>query len=236
MVSNLAPRRLGAHEILDGVRFRRTLTAASLAALAMTGLSACQTKIGLAASASGHRLSDSDLAKYIKPGAAPYADQSSGAKVTPKLYALENWIDDQLFTDAVTKHGGAPTAQDVTAAKSAVLGSRTSEDYTTFYGGLGYTPSFSDLIINQSTMLVVLVERLGKVNATDAIKILQSGQASAPLLKAVTATKPQVTVSPRYGAWDPAHLSLSADPGAGTPGFVTFPGAATSSDLPSPAA
>lgn len=226
---------MGAHDILDGVRFRRTLTAVSLAALAMTGLSACQTKIGLAASASGHRLSDSDLAKYIKAGAAPYTDQSSGAKVTPKLYALENWIDDQLFTDTAIKHGGAPSTQDLTAAKAAVLGSRSSDDYTTFYGGLGYTPSFSDLIINQSSMLVILVERIGDVSATDAIKILQSGQAGPTLLKAVSATKPQVTVSPRYGAWDPKGLSLSADPSAGTPGFVTFPGSGQSSELPSPA-
>ncbi len=218
------------------MRFRRTLTAVSLAALAMTGLSACQTKIGLAASASGHRLSDSDLAKYIKPGAAPYTDQSSGAKITPKLYALENWVDDQLFADTVTKNGGAPTTQDLTAAKSAVLGSRTADDYSKFYGGLGYTNAFSDLIINQSSMLVILVERLGKVSATDAIKILQGGQAGSTLLKAVAATKPQVTISPRYGAWDPAHLNLSVDPAAGTPGFVTFPGSSQGGNLPSPAA
>ena len=236
MRSNLAPGRVGPHEILDGVRFRRTLTAVSLAALAVSGLSACQTKIGLAASAAGHRLSDSDLASYIKAGAKPYTDQGSGTKVTPKLYALENWVDAQLFADTVTKHGGAPSAQELTAARAAVLGSRTIDDYTKFYGGLGYTPSFSELIIGQSTMLVILVERLGQVSATDAIQVLQGGQAGSTLLKTVAATKPQVTINPRYGAWDPAHLSLSADPAAGTPGFVTFPGANKNTDLPAPAA
>jgi hypothetical protein len=227
--------RTGTHEILERVKLRRALTVVPLLALAMGVLTACETKVGLAASAAGDRLTNSGLSGFIKPGAKPYTDQSTGTKVTPKLYALENWIDDRLFTSTLAAHGGAATPEETGAARTAVLGSQTPDDYAKFYGNLGYTRAFSELILDQSTTLVILVERLGDLGPSQAIDVLRNGQASTPLLQAVNATKPNVLVSPRYGEWDPNRLSLSAEPGSGVPGFVIFPGANGSAQEPAPA-
>jgi hypothetical protein len=227
--------RPGAHEILDRVKLRRILTVVPLLALAMGALSACETKVGLAASASGQRLTNSGLAGYVKPGAKPYTDQNTGTKVTPKLYALENWIDYRLFSATLAAHGGPATDQEASTARTAVLGSQTANDYAKFYGKLGYTRAFSELILDQSSTLVVLVERLGQLSPAQAIQVLRNGQASTPLLQAVNATKPKVVVSPRYGEWDASRLSLSAEPGSGAPGFVIFPGAKGNAQEPAPA-
>jgi hypothetical protein len=208
------------------VRLRRVLTAASIAVLAAGGLSGCESKVGLAASASGQRLTNSDLSGYVKPGAQPYTDQSSQT-VVPKVYALGTWIDDRLFADTVAAHGRPATSAELSAARAAVLGTNSEADYQKAVAKQGYTRKFADLVLEQSSMLVVLVQRLGKVGPADALSILQSGQADSALLKAVDATKPEVQVSARYGEWDPTRLRMSTDPTAGVPDFVAFP--ATSS-------
>jgi hypothetical protein len=208
------------------VKLRRLLTAAVTGVLALGVLTACETKVGLAASAEGQRLTNSSLAGFVQPGAKPYTDNSTNppTTVTPKLFALENWIDNQIFASTVAKHGGAATPAELSTARSAVLGSHTVADYQKFYGSQGYTKPFADLILDQSALLVVLVERLAHTSAANAIQALNSSQIGSTLLKTITATNPKVEVSPRYGAWIPSKLSLSTDPGAGAPSFVMFPG------------
>ena len=223
-----------AHEILDGVRLRRTVTATVSAALAVVGLTACQTKIGLAASAEGQRLTDSTLSSFVQPGAKTYTDSSSGTAVTvtPKVFALQNWVDNQIFASVVSKHGGAATTAELATARSTVLGSHTAADYQKYYGGLGYTHTFAGLILDQSAILVVLVERLAHTSATNAIQLLNSGQSGAALLKSITASKPQVTISPRYGTWNATNLALTSDAGSGAPAFVSFPGSGKATVVP----
>ena len=201
---------------------------ATLAVLSIGGLSACQTKVGLAGAVNSHHLTDSDLSGFVKHGAGPYTDQSSGSKVLPKVYALENWLDLRLFEAAATKHGGAPTEAELSAATKAVLGTHTRADFVKVYSNLGYTDRFADVIIAQSATLVVLVERLAQVSPADAISVLQSGQAGSSLLKAVNATKAKVVVSKRYGTWDPSHLAISSEPLSGLPGFVEHGGTSSS--------
>jgi hypothetical protein len=224
----------GTHEILGLVRFRRVLTAATLAVLAAAGLSACESKVGLAASANGHTLSHSDLSSYVQTGAQPYTD-SNNETIVPKVYALGTWISTQLFADTIARHGGPATAGELSAARTAVLGSNTEADYQKAVAKQGYTDKFADLVLDQSSMLVVLVQRLGKVDATQALSVLQSGQADSALLKAVNDTKPQVEASTRYGEWDPTRLRMSTDPTAGVPDFVIFPASSAPSASPTPA-
>jgi hypothetical protein len=204
------------------------LTVATLAALAMGGLSACQTKIGMAASAGQHRLSDSDLAGYVQAGAAQYTDQNSSTPVVPKLFALENWINLQLFSDAVASKGGAPKAGELATAGTAVLGGRSKGAFEKVYTKLGYTKRLADLILQQGSTLIVLVERLAPgLTAAQAISALQNGQANTTIIKTVDATKSKVIVSPRYGAWDQANLALSTAANSGLPSFVQGPTAPT---------
>jgi hypothetical protein len=214
------------------VKLRRTLTAVTTAALGLGLLTACQTKIGLAASVEGQRLTDSALSGYVQPGASPYSDQNTGQQVTPKIFVLQNWIDNQIFATVVDKHGGPATAPELSTARSAVLGTHTLADYQKFYSGQGYTRPFAQLIIDQSALLVVMVERLAHTSAANAIQALNSNQIGATLLKTINALHPKVDVSSRYGTWDAKHLALTSDPGAGAPAFVTFPGSSKTSVEP----
>jgi hypothetical protein len=189
----------------------------------MGGLSACQTKVGLAASAAGHRLSDSDLNSYIQPGAAPYTEQGATTATVPKVFALGNWINLELFTSAVDGKGGAPKSSELAAAEAAILGGRSAAAFEKLYTSRGYTKKFGDLVLRQGATLIVLIERVAPgITATQAISALQSGEANTELIKAVNAKNPKVEVSRRYGTWEPKNLALSAEPGAGLPSFVHY--------------
>jgi hypothetical protein len=218
-----------------GVRLRRTLTVAALAALAMGGLSACETKVGMAASANSQRISNSELASYVKPGAKPYTPQNSTTQVVPKLYALENWIDNILFNDTISANGGPATSAERSAAQAVVLGERSVADFESYYENLGYTKKFGELIVEQSTTIIILVQRLGKLTPQQAIATLQQGGSGPAIIQAVNQTHPVVEVSPRYGEWNAATLSLSADPAAGLPSFVQVSGASPGAEEPAPA-
>ena len=71
----------------------RVLTAAVVAVLACAGLSACRTKVGLAATADGHRITESQVNAYVTRNAQPVQvqDASSGAstQMAPRTYALQ---------------------------------------------------------------------------------------------------------------------------------------------------
>jgi hypothetical protein len=224
-----------AREILDGVRLRRTLIAAGLAAAAVTGLTACQTKVGLAAAVNKHRLTDSQLTDFVRAGSGPYTDQNSGSTVFPKAFALETWIDSALFTAAVEDKGAAPSAAELSSASSALLSNTTRSAVRKAYTGLGYSTKMGDLVIDANATLIVLLERTGASlqQASDAVK---SGSANQQIVSAIQAAKPKVTVSSRYGTWDASQLRLSADPDSGLPSFVQGPagGASASAVVPPP--
>lgn len=202
------------------MRLRRILSACILAVLAMTGLAACQTKLGQAASVDNQQLSDSALSGYIQPGATPYNDPNSGSQVVPKLFVIENWVRNQLVTDAINAKGGAPKPEEVAAARTALIGAGSVDQAEKAYNKLGYTNKFGDLIVDQSALLVVLIQRIAPgISTSQAISVLQNGQAGSELIKAINAAKAKVDVSRRYGNWDAKALSVT---GSGAPDFVTF--------------
>ena len=212
-------------EIVCTVRFRRTLTVLTLAVLAASTLTACQTKVGQAASVNGSTLSDSALADLVKPGATPYTDQS-GEQVVPKLNALTTWVRNELLTATITARGGAPTTTELNAARSVVNDSGVPDQAVQANRGHGYASGFFDLLTEQYTLLTVLVERLARTSdAARAFKLLESGQANQAFSSAIVATGTKVDISPRYGTWDPSMLAVSSfakDPHAGAPPFVRF--------------
>ncbi len=209
-----------AHEILNGVRCRRILTAITLAVLAMGALSACQTKVGQAAAANGATLSDSDVTSYLQAGTGPYKD-SSGQRVVPKILVLTTWIRTQLLNAAIAAHGGAATTSELNAANSAVQAGNSIDQAEKAYAKYGYTNKFGDLLFDQTVRLVVLVERLSKThNPTKALQLLSSGQAGNAIGSTIAATKTPVDVSPRYGTWDARSLAVNGSSKAGQPEFV----------------
>ncbi len=216
------------------MRLRRSLIAAGLAVAVVTGLTACQNKVGLAAQVDNQRLTDSQLADYVRAGSGPYTDQNSGTTVFPKAVALETWIDAALFTAAVERSGATPTDAELAAATSALLSDTTRANVRKVYTQLGYTPKMGDLIIDANATLIVLLQRHGATlqQAADAVK---SGSANAQIVSAIRGAKPNVAVSSRYGTWDAANLRLSADPDSGLPSFVHGPvGSASASAVVPP--
>jgi hypothetical protein len=212
---------------LANVRVRK-LGAAAVALLAVAALSSCDSKVGQAAVVQGHRLSDADLATYIKPAAKSYSD-SSGVTVYPKLFVLERWISDHVFEQTVESRGGAPTSDEQRLTRAVVLGTSTTDKITAIYGKLGYTPRFTDLAVHEQQMIVLLVKRLApKIRYSQIYTALQNKQVGAAVLAAVQKAKVHVSVSARYGSWNPNRLSLTESRGSGLPSFVSFlPGAAS---------
>ena len=105
------------------MRYRKltSLVAVAGAALAVVGLAGCDSKIGTAAVTGGHKVTDSDVTRYLTAKAKPFSVQSStGAAQTivPRSYVLTAIIREQLFTKtlAATK-GGLPSESDLTSAQ-----------------------------------------------------------------------------------------------------------------------
>jgi hypothetical protein len=205
------------------VRFRRLLSVVTLVALALSALTACQTKVGQAAQVDGTSLSDSALSDFVLPGAAPYTD-GSGARVVPKINALTNWVRNELVGATIAKHGGVATTQELNNARAVIVGSGLPDQIKKANGGHGYSNSFFSLLTDQYVLLVVLIQRLAKKGtATQAFKVLQSGQANQAFVNAIDATHTPVHISPRYGTWDEkGGLHVSDDPTSGAPDFVSF--------------
>jgi hypothetical protein len=213
------------HEILWGVRCRRTLTAITLAVVTMGALSACQTKIGQAAAVEGATLSDSDLSSYLKPGTGPYTDQSN-QRVVPKLLVLTTWIRTELLNAAIAEHGGAATTPELNGARAAIEATNgTEQQAEQSYTKYGYETKFGDLLFDETVRLVVLVERLAKgASATQALQALQqNSQVNQAIGGAIAKFTKKVELSPRYGTWDPAKVKVS-DTKSGAPDFVKLGG------------
>jgi hypothetical protein len=210
----------GRHEIVCTVRFRRILSLLTLVAVAAATLTACQTKLGQAASVNGVILSDSDLGTYLQPGAGPYTD-SSQQRVVPKILILTTWIRTQLIDAAIAEHGGTATPAELNAANSAVQAANSIGQAEKAYAKYGYTNKFGDLLFDQTVRIVVLVERLAKnSDPAKALQLLSSGQANNAIGSTIVATHAPVEVSPRYGVWAPRSLSVNGSGKAGAPDFV----------------
>ncbi|HEY8300833.1 MAG TPA: hypothetical protein VIG48_02940 [Jatrophihabitans sp.] len=204
------------------MRFRRLLSVVALLAVAVSGLTACQTKVGQAVAVGEQTLSDSALSGYTQPGASPYVDQQN-AQVVPKLNVLTNWVRNRLIEATIAAHGGAVTTPELNAAQAVIVQSGLPKQIELANRSHGYTSDFYDLLTEQYALLVVLIERLAKTsNAGQAFNILQSGRANQAFLNAINATHVPVDLTKRYGTWEQNGLHVSTDPAAGAPDFVTF--------------
>ena len=203
------------------MRFRK-LTAAALAALAAAGLTACDSSAGAAAVVGGHRISDSEVASYVRPGATPYPDANSGEQIVPKSYALQTLIDTELIDRAVRANGGAASTADLSSGKQVFLQGAHDTDVEKYYSHLGYTSAFSELLIKEQSLLQVLGHRV------------HSDRTGAGILAALHKADVPVSVSSRYGAWDPKYYRVLTTSGAGLPGFVTLHTSAAPTPTPQP--
>lgn len=197
-----------------------------LAVATALGLTACSSNVGLAASVNSHHLTNSDLRSLVRPGATPFRDQQNGTTVYPQPSAVELWIQTQVVSDAVTLRGGPAGTSELNLARRAVLGNTPMATVVQDAARQGFTAAFASLEVDEEAYLVLLAQRLLGHGATaaQAVAALNSGQIGQQvLLNAITTSRPQVTVSSRYGVWQPRQFTLKTGPGVGVPAFVQLP-------------
>ena len=199
----------------------RALAVTTALALAATGLTACTSKIGQAAVVGHDRISTKTVDTYINPaGPTPAAlAQSQGQPPAPRVIVLQTLIVDQLFRAALAASpAGIPSASELRAehdevASSITQGAATGDTFDKAYSSqllaLGFRSNFFPLFMQANELEFVLAK---KNNVTS----------EAQLLALVDKAHQAVSVSPRYGAWNAAQLSLTTDSKSGRPSFLTI--------------
>ena len=180
------------------VRSRKTraLKAAVLlpaVALAGVGLSACESKAGSAAVVNGDKISEKTVSSYLTPSAAMYTT-SAGQVVIPRQLVVETLINERLYGELYAENGGKPSAAALAATDTQILQGTTKADIVRQSLASGYQPSFTDIRIHVVEMQALLQGRFGT---------------QAALKTAVDKLKFSVSLSPRYGKWDPTQLGVT---------------------------
>jgi hypothetical protein len=185
-----------------------------LAGLAVGSLLAagCSTKVGVAAVYDGHTITDSQVAQYLTTKAQPVPGQDAqgnATQVPARVFVLGTLLTERVYTDILhATPDGLPDANTLDAVKKQAFGDDPEATVTAQLAKYGYHAGLTPHVINEQVLLEVIRE-----------EVQNGGLDINAVLKKV---HPKVTVSPRYGAWDPQQLRLSSDPRAGLPDFVTL--------------
>lgn len=198
----------------------------AITALALGGLTACDSKVGQAAIIGGHRISESDLGKYLSPaGAAPSAISAAakaGQGVFPKTDVVQILIQQELFKRALAKNGGVPGKGALASlhdqAASTLLGTQLTGAQLDTALGQGLTSH------GTSATFLPVVLRTFELELALVLKV--KAQSLADLAAVVNKLGIKVQVNPRYGKWDPKALSLGA-PTSNIPDFLKLDGVST---------
>lgn len=199
---------------------RRTLTAAVLAVLAGTTLTACRTNVGVAARVNGEPISESQVTDYLTsngPDDSLRAQaKAAGQELTPaRAIVLSYQIQDRLYSDTLGRNGGIPSDGRLTASRDKAVsmlvssqgGDVTDKQLAGELERAGVRGAFAATYLHFIELKYALITRL-KLDSPDA------------LLAAVNKAGAKVTVSPRYGTWDAKNQRLVFDGDAGLPSFL----------------
>ena len=186
------------------MRFRK-IGACVVALLAASGLAACRTKAGAAAVVDGHRISQSDVNKYIAagvtpPSASPGAPQPQARAVV----VLNTLIDARLMTAVLAAQGGVPSDADLRSlhdeAYSVLLGAQQTgaEADAALNSALrnqGFKASFADVFVRRIELKQAVIDKI-------------KAQRQADINAAIAKLGVNVSVSGRYGTWSAEQGSL----------------------------
>jgi hypothetical protein len=224
------------HDILGTVR--RLPVAAASAALAATLLTACHSNVGAAATVDGHRITESEVSKYLSANAQaiPQADSQTGQtiNVPPKSFVLSTLIDVRLFEKVLRElraetNRAYPTPAEFAAAEASVLQGAPIEQLKQSVQRSGFKGSFASVYLRERAFEAILSDEASADNG-------------AKLDQVVAKLHPKVSVNPRFGSWDEKSFTLAATQKEGLPPFLranatyTPPPVASSSAAPSAAA
>ena len=193
----------------------RPLLAAGLALTCLSGLAACRTNVGAAAVVDGHRISESDVTKYLTPNAQtiPLVDSNgtpTGQTVAARTWVLRSLVRQRLLTDILSRaKSGAPNEAAITTAVNGLADAATLQRFAKEYVTRGYRPAFSALVLREDALEQIASTQL---------------QADPSLEPIVTQLSAKVSVNPRFGTWDakssditgttlavPSYLTLKPD-------------------------
>ncbi|SOD75193.1 hypothetical protein SAMN05892883_4400 [Jatrophihabitans sp. GAS493] len=162
--------------------------------LALSALTACQTKAGAAATVSGDRIESADVNQYT--GSASPAPAAAGSAAPPsftdrRVLVLNTLVGQRLYDAALQANGGPATTAELAAAKEQALGGESEADVTAKVVAAGYDASFEPVYLSTLSTEVAFVTRQ---------KITTQAELDAALNK----LKIPVAVSGRYGSWSEA--------------------------------
>ena len=195
----------------------RLIGSVAAVALCISGLAACRSNVGTAASIDGHRISEGDVAQYLTVNAEqiPQQDPNTGAttNIPARSWVLRTLLDTRLYTEVLqASPGGEPGTADLAAAQSSLLQGISADQVADQYQQHGYKRSFAKVYLHLQALEQILGKRI------------QDGLDAQTLVKKIA---PDVSVNPRYGEWDAKRFQLNSDPGSGLPDFLTVSGAYT---------
>ena len=199
----------------------RALAVTTALALAATGLTACTSKIGQAAVVGSDRISTKTVDTYINP-AGPTADALAnlqGQPPAPRVTVLQILIVNKLLRSALaTTPAGVPSASVLRAehdevanniSQGAATGDAFDQTEASKFLALGFRSSFFPLFMETNELEFVLIKENNVTTQAQFDDLVRKAHQS-------------VTVSPRYGSWNAAQLSLSSDAKSGRPSFLTI--------------
>lgn len=205
----------------------RTLAAAVAVIVSLAGLTACRTNVGDAAAVGGRAIPVSQVDRYTLPGGPDAATKArakqAGSDLSPKAQVLQVLVQEQVFERTLKAKSAVPTEAQLASLHDRAAGQllQTSLTGAKFDNALrkgltqnGVRPSFRSHFLRMLELEVALI-------------VASRATSLAQLAATVARYGGKVSVNPRYGAWDPANLALSANPNSGVPGFVQLQGASS---------
>ncbi|WP_375499436.1 hypothetical protein [uncultured Jatrophihabitans sp.] len=200
---------------LRAISERRVRTAAALlgVVLAVSGLSACRTNVGTAATIDGHRLSENDVNDFVTESAKPIKSGDGSQSIAPKPFVVDILIERRLYPKILVGAGiGAPSAGQLTTLRRQYLAGASATTAVEKLGAVGYSSAMNTTIVDVQVMGTLLN---------------QAQQQGKNLSTVVSKLKFPVSVNPRYGTWDSKTLRFSADVTSGLPGFLKLQSSST---------
>jgi hypothetical protein len=170
--------------------------------LAVVGLTGCKTNVGTAATVDGHRITETGVNDYIRPGSQPVQEQSaSGATVTiaARSFVLNELIYDRLGLKLITAlpQYRTFTSGQLDARLVADLAGETPKKAAESLGLKGYPTPFYRIVLRvQELQKLIQAAAQGGANITSVIRNLHF----------------PVSVNPRYGSWNKTNLVFNTTP------------------------
>lgn len=201
----------------------RQLTAAAVAVLAVAGLSACRSNVGAAAVVDGHRISESDVHKYltaagVDPSLAAQA-KASNQNFVPKTIALNTIVQAQVY-ELVLRHtkGGVPSDAELRAARDVAAQTLTGGSITS---GAALESAVSSQLAKEGLAHSLLPLVVRSIDLEYALITRIQATSAADIAKAVTAQHVTVSVNPAYGKWSGPDVSVLPPSNSTLPDFLS---------------